>query len=185
MSYADLKNDLEDFGEQVTNILVEMDILEQCKKFQIDHIGLRIRAPEMVDYLHSQILKEGILLSSSIVNERKIFIFELNEPLSMGYWRINCIELPYPKSPHLYHKDGWEHVEFVIPSQAISLNSFRKEFKRVFNKISINRLKQEFQYKEMTPFAKDDKFSNPTISVSKAIGLTVKFHPRGIKEIIA
>ena len=51
--------------------------------------------------------------------QRPISVFQLHEPLVIGDYRINAIEIPCPK-PGKRHPHGLEHAEFVIKSGALA-----------------------------------------------------------------
>jgi predicted metalloenzyme YecM len=166
------------FGENIRFYLKELEILDQVKTLRADHAGVRFKDKASVDLLRMELLEQGSLISSASVNGREIFLFELDEPISIAHWTISCIELPYPKPDHAY-ADGWEHIEFVIPSAATNIAAFRKDFQAMFPNI-----RKEGTYKESLPDAQGDQRPNPTIVLSKSPGITVKFHPRSIQEVV-
>ncbi len=53
------------------------------------------------------------LVGESMVNERPISTFRLNDPVMHSPWRIDAIELPAPKTGS-EHQEGLEHIEFVL-----------------------------------------------------------------------
>ncbi len=116
-TWSKLKNEFETFL---------LGVFTQTEKYNldvsfldIDHAGLRFRDPEDVNRIKAELLESGAeIISSEVVNGREILILKLPEPFEFAQFRISYIELPYPASEHKYHEDGWEHIEFVIESDA-------------------------------------------------------------------
>ena len=111
--WADLLDNLDPFMDEVFTFLDEAQI--DVFNLQIDHSALRFKENESVDKLKEEIEKTSTRLSGAIVNGRVIYIYKLHNPLVYKEYKIPCIELPYPADRHPFTKDGWEHVEFVIP----------------------------------------------------------------------
>lgn len=176
---------LPDFLKRAEEYLNELGIFEQTKLIKSDHLALRFKDIEIVDQIKDELKKENKIISSAVVNGRKILIFKLQEPIKFMDWEIDCIELPYPKENQKY-PDGWEHIEFVVPSNSKNLDEFREDFKRYFSKLNIENLIKNGQYSESFPIkdSSSKELPNPTISLQKELGLTVKFHPKSIIEIV-
>jgi predicted metalloenzyme YecM len=172
------------FLPKVRNYLQELNVLSQVEMLQADHLGLRFKNIETIENLKKELGKVGKMISSAVVNGRKIFIFELNNPLIFGDWHIPCIELPYPKEKQEY-ADGWEHIEFVIPSNASSLENFKKDFMSFLPLLNIDKLIEEDQYSESVPKVEIVQLPNPSILLNKSLNLTIKFHPKPIKDIVS
>ena len=64
----------------------------------------------------------GTLLSESMINGRPICLFDLSQPLAVGPWQIDCVELPYPGEKRYPH-EGWEHVELVLSGDPQTLHA--------------------------------------------------------------
>ncbi|WP_273876845.1 VOC family protein, partial [Serratia marcescens] len=58
----------------------------------------------------------------SMINGRPICLFDLQQPLAVGPWRIDCVELPYPGEKRYPH-EGWEHVELVLSGDPQTLHA--------------------------------------------------------------
>lgn len=147
----------------------------------IDHAGLRVRLQSDVEKLREQleqVCTGNKPMSESVVNERRIYNFELQQPLAYQGRGIPCVELPSPKESHPYPRDGWEHVEFVLPSEAVTKEGFEREFRAHFSHV--------VDYKTDMPSipGSRDRFPNPAVVLTKEVGLTVKFHPRSLKDVI-
>ncbi len=147
----------------------------------IDHAGLRFRSAFDVIRIREQLRKVCIgnePLSKANVNGRKIYNFELQQPLVYAGREISCVELPESKIPHIYPQDGWEHVEFVLPSEGDTKASIERAFRDRFPHIE--------HYRTDAPkvAASKDRYPNPAVVLEKEIGLTIKFHPRSLKDVI-
>ena len=101
----------------------------------------------------------------------------------MGEWNVECVELPYPK-PNQSYQDGWEHVEFVIPSQAMDMDELRADFVKFFPEIDIEALKEKGVYSEEVPHAEGDQLPNPSITLCKSKMLSMKFHAHTIAQVV-
>jgi len=171
------------FLENIESYLIELNLSEKVQPLHLDHLGLRFEDMGQIEFLANEIGSEGELISSAIVNGRKILIFELKIPLIFGKWEVPCIELPYPKNPHEY-SNGWEHLEFVVPSEAKSLEDFRKDLLDFIPDLNIEKLKLKHEYSESLPKADSDKIPNPSIILRKEQNIAIKFHPNSIKKVV-
>lgn len=145
----------------------------------MDHIALRLKNKEDVDALRTEIEEictNHCPTSSAIINGREILIYTLVTPLIYKNREVYFIELPYPKANHDYPHDGWEHTEFVLPSQAVTLEEFEKVFSKRFPHIK--------KYRTDMPAGPADQRPNPSIILEKEKGLSIKFHPLSIEEVI-
>jgi predicted metalloenzyme YecM len=177
-----LKNDFPLFIEKIFRFTEDLDL--DVGFLDIDHAGLRFRNSEDVDSLKKVLEQEGnTIISDQHVNGRTIFIFKLVEPLSVGQYEIPCIELPYPATNHPYSEDGWEHVEFVLPSTAKDTESFEKEFRDFFPEFSPETIKYGYRL-EMPQVLDPNEPPNPSIAIQKVVGLSIKFHPKPIDQIV-
>lgn len=172
------------FVRDIKWFLGELGIQELAITLDADHLGLRLADPGAVRALHDELLNLGHeSISDAIVNGRMIHIIRLKEPLAIGPWSIPCIELPYPKTGHAY-EDGWEHIELVLPTEADSLDGFRHVFAAAFPSLDIAVLAKAGLYEETDPHSEEDQLPNPSLVLEKRKGLTVKFHPRSIEEVV-
>jgi predicted metalloenzyme YecM len=183
MTLAALLASLPRFSADIETYLKELGAFEGTLGLRADHAGLRIKNPEDVERLKEELAERGRCISSAIVNGREILLYELAEPLAIGPWRASCIELPYPKANHAY-EDGFEHVEFVIPSAAETLEDMRAALLERFPHLDLPTLAAQGEYEESLPASEDDQLPNPSLAFEKRRGLAVKFHPRPIQEIV-
>lgn len=171
------------FGEKLSAMLQDLKIEKECKKLEIDHVCLRLKNPEHVASVRKELESIGKEISCENVNGRDIMIFQLDEPLHIGDWKVYGIELPFPKPNHKY-EDGWEHVEFVLSEAESTMSSMKKTFFEKFNHLNVDILQDKYEYSEDMPEAEGDQLPNPTISV-EADGIGVKFHAKSIQEVVA
>lgn len=158
---------------------------------EIDHIGVRVNSTVAADFLRDQLLARSIGEQALPVREvrgRPIHVFELAKPLVFGSHEIRCVELPYPGSSH-YPKEGWEHVEVIVPGGAQDLQAMEAVFRGQFPEFSSTHTTLEgaalptgsvsFDF----PTGADGELPNPTIVLERERGLSVKFHPVTLKDI--
>lgn len=65
---------------------------------QIDHMCYRTTSVDNYQAKKTELASVAVLLGETMVNERPICTFRLNEPVTHGQWRIDAIELPAPKA---------------------------------------------------------------------------------------
>lgn len=169
----------EQFMYQIENFTKELDI--SLDKYLIDHAAIRLKNIKDVIELHNDLDNIATKISEATVNGRKICNFKLNNPLHYKNWSVQCLESPYPASDHNYPKDGWEHVEVVLPNT--TPEKLEQQFFELFPNLSKNRLRR-YNYSISTPSVKGEKLVNTSISVEKEKGLAIKFHSYSIEEIV-
>lgn len=175
-----LKQNLNIFLDEIFLFINELGI--DVSDLDIDHVALRYKNSIDVDKLSNELKKEGIVLSCVVVNGRKIYIFKLNNSLKYKSYEIPCVELPYPAVDHNYPTDGWEHIEFVLPTE--NINRIEDSFKKRFSNLTPDILKK-YNYKLSIPKVEGEQLSNPTCILTKHIGLSIKFHPNSIEKVVS
>lgn len=170
------------FSRKLNDALAELGILEKCKGLEIDHICVRLKNNSDVDNLKNQLIDAGQIISSVNVNGREISMVQLNEALDLGDWQTYGVELPYPKQNHNY-VDGWEHIEFVLPSAENTIDGVRQTFLDTFDELNHNQLESDYSYSEDEPHAEGDQMLNPTIGL-KVNGIGLKFHANPIQVVV-
>lgn len=149
-----------------------------------DHVALRVNTVASAESLLAQWRKLGQVISDNVINGRPIYIIELDEPLVLGDWKIDCVELPFPGEKQ-YPQEGWEHIELVLPSQATTTLQLQDELYRAYPKLqSILAAHQEIDVRCSSPKGERERLPNPTIAF-KCANLCVKVHTAGIKAVIA
>lgn len=154
--------------------------------FQADHIALRINDSELAKLAHQEWQKEGEVISQATINGRPIIVMAFDKPLHWGKWSIECLELPYPAAGKTYPEQSWEHVEFVIPSQATTAEQFSAEIRAQFPKLDAHwdhLADQGVKVKLSSPKGEGERLNNPTVAF-KWQGICIKLHPHSLKRIV-
>lgn len=119
ISHKDIRSVIGDYNTflsnslEILNLKYGINIIEDTNFEEIDHICYRCSTTEQYENLKTKLLSFGNQLIESLIGNRPISIFKLNEPIFYNRFRIDLIELPAPKlnSPYL---DGLEHFEIVV-----------------------------------------------------------------------
>ncbi|MBD2801226.1 VOC family protein [Xenorhabdus sp. M] len=143
--------------------------------YTADHISLRCNETSIAERWRQGFLQCGQLMSENMINGRPICLFELEQPITLLEWEIDCVELPYPTDKHYLHQ-GWEHVELVLPVPP-------EHIMREARKLLPHPLPQGFRIKESCPGGEKERLPNPTLAVTNG-EITVKYHPFSLKEIV-
>ncbi len=80
---------------------------------QLDHICYRTTSIQNYEVKKTELSSLAQLLGETMVNNRPISTFRLNQPINHLGWRIDAVELPAPKTGSIF-SEGLEHVEFVL-----------------------------------------------------------------------
>lgn len=173
---AELTADLCRFNQA---LVVFMDMLAiDLSQFSADHISLRCHKSDTADRWRQALMQQGQLLSESIINGRRICLFSLFQPLYVGPWQIDCVELPYPGAKHYPHQ-GWEHVELVIGGDAEGFHA-RALALLPDAVLGDSNIKLKFS----NPQTEGERLANPTLAVSNGT-VTIKFHSHSIRDVVA
>ncbi|AOM39875.1 VOC family protein [Xenorhabdus hominickii] len=169
----DLTADLCEFEKKLTQFSEHLGL--HLTQYSADHISLRCNKTLIAERWRRGFLQCGRLMSENIINGRPICLFELEQPITLFDWQIDCLELPYPGKKHYVHQ-GWEHVEIVLPVQPeqLMLEAYQ---------LLPQPLPAGFRTKESHPKGNNERLPNPTLAVTNG-EITVKFHPFSLKEII-
>lgn len=147
-------------------------------QFTADHISVRCHQNTTADRWRQGLLQCGSLLSESMINGRPICLFDLQQPLKVGPWLIDCVELPYPGDKRYPH-EGWEHVELVLSGEPATL------YARALSHLPDEALLAPgIKLKQSSPQGEDERLPNPTLAITDGT-VTIKFHPYSIREIVA
>ena len=173
---SDLANDLPRFEQQLTNLAEKLGLT--LENLEADHISVRCHQITTAERWKQGLMQVGHLFSENLINGRPICLFELTEPLPVGPWRINVVELPWPGNK-LYRHEGWEHVEIVLRGDPETLGA------RAMALLSDNGLLQPgISFNTSSPQGEKERLPNPTLAVTDG-QITIKFHPWSLKEIVA
>ncbi len=177
--FRQLKQELTPFLDEIFRFTTELNL--DVSNLEIDHIALRYKNAADVDKLAGELKEQGDIISQAILKGRKIYIFKLHHPLKYQDRQIPCIELPYPATNHEYPHDGWEHVEFVLPTE--DLTHFESVFRAKFPDLTGGML-QKYHYRLSLPQVDTEQLPNPIIVLKKYQGLAIKFHAHSIEEVV-
>ena len=154
--------------------------------FQADHIALRINDTELARQAHQAWLVQGREISHATINGRPIIVMLFDQPLDALSWRIECLELPYPATDKSYPEQSWEHVEFVVPSQANTAEEYLEDIKRQFPSLAEHwhtLVDNGVKVKLSSPKGEGERLNNPTVAF-KYNGVCIKLHPHSLKAIV-
>ncbi|CAM3845635.1 hypothetical protein VA7868_04068 [Vibrio aerogenes CECT 7868] len=178
LMYADIPG----FMNQIFQLcaLLELDLTA----YEMDHIAMRLNDIDQARAAHQAWKKRGLVISESLIHGRPIIVIELFQPVNLGHWQTGYLELPYPVEGKSYPVEGWEHVEFVIPSKASSAEDFYAELCQKFPQIEENTGKHQIKVKLSSPQGEDERLANPTVAF-KWKNVCVKLHPHSLKDVIS
>lgn len=179
-----MKNQFNDFMGKVQQLcqLLQLDL----SSFLLDHIALRINDRSLAEAAHQAWLEHGDVLSMAEIHGRPIIVFALTQPLVSEGWSVDCLELPYPAEGKSYPQQGWEHVEFVVPSAAENAEAYQQDILRQFPSLAKQwekLAKLGIQTKLSSPKGEGERLANPTLAF-KWQGVCIKLHPHSLTSII-
>ncbi len=154
---------------------------------QADHIALRINDRALAEQAHQAWESHGKVISKAEINGRPIIVLEFENPLRAKGWTIECLELPYPAAGRSYPNEGWEHVEFVVPSHAETAQEYLDDLLHTYPyfRQQFSQLEQlGVKVKLSSPKGEGERLNNPTVAFKKD-GLCIKLHPHSLKAIVA
>ncbi|MBY7769870.1 VOC family protein [Vibrio fluvialis] len=179
-----MKDKLAEFMHKIRQLseLLHIDLSNHT----LDHIALRINEMHLAKAAHLEWLKEGEEISCAQINGRPIIVIAFDQPLAAAQWMIECLELPYPAPGKTYPDQGWEHVEFVVPSEAQTADDFLADLHQQFPALA----QQWSQLAELgvktklsSPKGEGERLNNPTVAF-KWQGVCIKLHPHTLKAIV-
>lgn len=181
---AQMKDKLSDFMHKIQQLSEVLHI--NLSAFRADHIALRINEAELAHLAHQEWLKTGKEISNARINGRPIIVIEFDQPLAAQGWHVECLELPYPTQGKLYPEQSWEHVEFVVPSDAETAEAYLEDVKGLFPEFAaqyqtLNEL--GVKVKLSSPKGEGERLNNPTVAFKKD-GVCIKLHPHSLKTIV-
>lgn len=174
--------DLPVFMDRVIGLADEMGI--SLLPYAADHIALRVNSQNIALELHQAWLAYGTEWSNTIINGRPIVVIGFDKPLHVGKWTIEALELPYP-SDKVYPQQGWEHVEFVVPGEAMSIVDLKKTISTTFPVLDWQQLSAKgIKVKASSPAGADERLPNPTYAFKKD-NVCIKLHSHSLAAVIA
>ena len=182
---SQLKAKLDGFMHKIQSLseILHIDLTSN----QADHIALRINDSELAKLAHQEWQKEGQVISNAQINGRPIIVIAFDQALSWQHWDIECLELPYPAEGKHYPEQSWEHVEFVVPSNADTADEYLQDLKGHFPKLAEHwdeLAEKGVKVKLSSPKGEGERLNNPTVAF-KYKGVCIKLHPHSLKQIVA
>ncbi|WP_318404066.1 VOC family protein [Photobacterium leiognathi] len=172
---------LPDFMKAITALIDDLGI--SLKGFQADHIALRVNDQTLAEELHQAWLSYGQEWSNNMINGRPIVIIGFEQPLQVGDWSFEALELPYP-SDKSYPKQGWEHIEFVVPSTARTTDELKQDLQKQLPTLDWDGLAAKgIKVKESSPAGNNERLPNPTFAF-KRDGVCIKLHGHSLKAVL-
>lgn len=182
MQYHQLTQSWPDFSQRITTFIQRLGL--DNLNLECDHCALRVNSYEAAEQLSQEYEQHGQVISNNIINGRPILIIKLNVPLPLNNTNVNCVELPFP-SDKQYPQEGWEHVELLFPSSAVTCEALIadliKSVPDIANIIEGNH--DDIKIKQSSPKGDNERLANPTIAF-KSNNICVKVHPQSIETII-
>lgn len=128
----------------------------------IDHVCYRIASIERYEELKKILDSMGRCIGEYMIAGRPIATILLNEPIRYENFKIECIELPAPKTESPY-SEWWEHAECAL---GITPHNFANQYPLInFDTRAVN--------KDINP------------DVSRKYGeYTVKFHEHTLRYVV-
>lgn len=176
--------DLPHFMQKITQLADLLDI--DLSPYQADHIAMRINDTDIAEQARLAWQAYGEEISSAEINQRPIIVSRFHQPLIVDAWQIECLELPFPAEGKLYPQQGWEHVEFVIPSDAQTMEDFVSDLERIEGLSDLQRKAEQLgaTLKLSSPKGEGERLANPTLAI-KYQGVCIKLHPHSLRLIVA
>ncbi|HAS8284320.1 VOC family protein [Vibrio vulnificus] len=176
--------DLPGFMQKIESLA---DLLQLDLSFaQADHIALRVNENQTAQLSQQMWSEQGKVISQANINGRPIIVIEFDAPLVSRGWKIECLELPYPAEGKAYPQEGWEHVEFVVPSHAQTAEDYLADLKHTYPAFGSQFSKLEelgVRVKLSSPKGEGERLNNPTVAF-KYQGICIKLHPHSLKRIV-
>ncbi|EIV1853292.1 VOC family protein [Vibrio vulnificus] len=176
--------DLPGFMQKIESLV---DLLQLDLSFaQADHIAMRVNENQTAQLSQKMWSEQGKVISQANINGRPIIVIAFDTPLASRGWKIECLELPYPAEGKAYPNEGWEHVEFVVPSHAQMAEDYLADLKHTYPAFGAQLSKLEelgVKVKLSSPKGEGERLNNPTVAF-KYQGICIKLHPHSLKRIV-
>ncbi|WP_375750675.1 VOC family protein [Vibrio sp. HN007] len=178
---------LEDLSEFCLKIeSLAQDIGVDVSELVPDHVALRINDQNSAEQAHTEWKNYGREISNATINGRPIIVIELSRKPTLFSHEVECLELPFPAKGKYYPQEGWEHVEFVVPSEASNADDFLEELKDKFPVLAERWSVFEesgIKTKLSSPKGEGERLPNPTVAFKKN-GVCIKLHPWSLKQVV-
>ncbi len=148
----------------------------------IDHIALRVNTLATAQQWQQCLASDATLLSDNLINGRPIYLYELNQPLTVLGQPVSVVELPFPTEKQ-YPQEGWEHIEMVFPF--VKDETVEQWFERVEQ--LLKNVRERIILKKNCHKADGEGLPNPAVAIKLVENnhfVTIKLHPYSIKQIV-
>ncbi|OBX11141.1 VOC family protein [Gallibacterium genomosp. 3] len=148
----------------------------------IDHIALRVNTLVTAQQWQQCLASDATLLSDNLINGRPIYLYELNQPLTVLGQPVSVVELPFPTEKQ-YPQEGWEHIEMVFPF--VKDETVEQWFERVEQ--LLKNVRERIILKKNCHKADGEGLPNPAVAIKLVENnhfVTIKLHPYSIKQIV-
>ncbi|ADN75827.1 conserved hypothetical protein [Ferrimonas balearica DSM 9799] len=183
MTFDKMMETLPAFAEKASKLADRLGLLRAG--LVADHIALRITERADAEALRDDLLSRGTLLSDKEINGRPILLIQLHTPMQVGPWAIDLVELPFPDGKK--RRDGWEHVELVMPCGATDKVQMLEAVKQIPAMIAKWPVLKDgtlgIEIKTSCPKGDDEPLANPTVAF-RHDGITVKVHPHDMRDVL-
>ncbi|QIZ76375.1 VOC family protein [Ferrimonas lipolytica] len=183
MNFEQLMAGLPEFADKAYRLADRLGFVRA--QLHADHIALRITELADAIAIKEALLQRGKLLSEKQINGRPILLIQLDTPMQVGPWAIELVELPFPDGKK--RRDGWEHVELVLPCDAEDKAQMLLAIRQVPAIIAkwpvLSDSSIGIEMKASCPKGEGEPLSNPTVAF-RHDGITVKVHPWDIRQIL-
>jgi len=181
---SQMQQTLPEFISQIKTLADKLGL--DLSNYQADHIAMRINEQDLAKQAHQEWQEYGQVISQAQINGRPIVVIAFDKPLESHGWSFECLELPYPAEGKIYPKQGWEHVEFVVPSMAQTADDYLADLQNQFPEFAAQweRLPElGIKTKLSSPKGEGERLNNPTVAF-KWQGVCIKLHPHSLKKIV-
>ena len=92
-------------------------------QFVFDHIAYRCLTEREWEIIVKKLKQFGLIISQSIISGRNVYIFKLNKPLIQQGFKIDFIEVLFPKPEKKW--GWWDHIEVTISNYKEVLDNLK------------------------------------------------------------
>lgn len=143
----------------ISNKLEQLDKVGiDYSNLEMDHFAYQTSSKEDYESKKEECKKIGELIKESIVEDRRVAIFENKCPIQVGNYLVSAFELVEPKEGQII-ESKLVHIEFVIPS--------------------FDKFIEQYPNSNLDT-SKVDRPEFPKISINSDDGTSIKFHTKNI-----
>jgi len=182
-------NQIPEFEERLKKFLSELEELglKNMEKLTIDHICIQLLEDDQAQALLDEILNlGGKILSNAEFKGRMIYSIKLSTSIKVLDQKVDVLELPFPEAEKGLPNDMWEHVEFIIPGNANTLEELEANIFEHFGIENLTELEQKLnKVSKSMPVGKATDKPNPVIKLEREKGTEIKLHARSLEDVVS